>query len=170
MTTSTARELFRQAVAEIAAKATAKLPESAGRITSAVKLVLLDEVTLMPDGTALVGSCSDPTRTYTVNGRCDCKDFERAPGQLCKHRLAYGIARRAAELVPQSPAVETEPLPPAQPLGEAPCSVNVHVTISGRQVQVTLRGHDEHEVLARLEAVLERYPQPQAPAAMGCRT
>jgi hypothetical protein len=78
-------QLFREAVAAIAAKAHAKLPECTGRIDSAVKLVLLDEVMLHADGTATVGSCTDPARTYTVNGRCTCKDFERAPGQLCKH-------------------------------------------------------------------------------------
>ena len=50
------------------------------------------------------------------------------------------------------------------PLPEAPCSVNCHVTIAGRQVQVTLRGTSEDEVLTRLERVLTRYPLPQAPA------
>src|SRR4030095_15132275 len=84
-TLSPDRAAWREAVAAIAEKAKAKLPECAGRIDSAVKLVLLGEVTLLPDGTATVGSCTDPTRTYTVNGRCECKDFAHAPGQLCKH-------------------------------------------------------------------------------------
>jgi hypothetical protein len=97
------RTAYRAAIAQIAAKAHAKLPECHGRIDSAVKLVLLGEVTLHADGTATVGSCTDPTKTYTVNGLCTCKDFERAPGQLCKHRLAYGIARRAQELLPPAP-------------------------------------------------------------------
>jgi len=79
------RTAYRAAIAQIAAKAHAKLPECRGRIDSAVKLVLLDEVTLHTDGTATVGSCTDPTKTYTVNGQCTCKDFERAPGNLCKH-------------------------------------------------------------------------------------
>lgn len=41
MTTSTLspREAFRQAVAQVATKATEKLPECAGRVESAVKLV-----------------------------------------------------------------------------------------------------------------------------------
>jgi len=51
---------------------------------------------------------------------------------------------------------------PPVPLGEAPCSVNCHVTIAGRQVQLTLRGTDEGDVLARLETLLARYPVPQA--------
>jgi hypothetical protein len=87
MTTSTLtpRQTFRETVALVAARAHEKLPECAGRIDSAVKLVLLGEVTLLPDGTATVGSCTDPTKTYTVNGSCDCKDYEHAPANLCKH-------------------------------------------------------------------------------------
>jgi hypothetical protein len=50
------------------------------------------------------------------------------------------------------------------PLGEAPVSMNVHVPIQGRDVLITLRGTDEGEVLARLEALLARYPVAQAPA------
>jgi hypothetical protein len=174
------RAAWRLAVAEVAAKAHEKLPACNGRIDSAVKIVLAGDVELLPAGGARVASRSDASVHYhTVNGHCDCKDYPRAPEGLCSHRLAYGIARRAAELVPQSTPVETEELvrdtaqpvcysgaPGAHtpPLGEAPCSVNVHVSIGGRQVQVTLRGHDELEVLTRLEAVLARYPQPQPPA------
>jgi len=54
--------------------------------------------------------------------------------------------------------------PTPAPLPEAPASVNVRLTIGGREVQLTLRGTDEAEVLTRLEAVLARYPQPQPPA------
>jgi hypothetical protein len=53
--------------------------------------------------------------------------------------------------------------PPA-PLPEAPASVNVHITIAGRQVQLTLRDTDEVRLLARLEEVLQRFPLPQPPA------
>jgi hypothetical protein len=42
--------------------------------------------------------------------------------------------------------------------------VNVHLTIAGRQVQLTLRDSDEWRLLQRLEEVLQRFPQPQAPA------
>jgi len=35
------------------------------------------------------------------------------------------------------------------------------------RVQLTLRDHDEVRLLARLEAVLQRYPQPQPPASQG---
>jgi hypothetical protein len=88
------------AVAEIAAKAREKLPESRSRIDKAVALVLAGDVTLMPDGTGKIASQSNGNTIYHIaNGHCNCRDFERAPGQLCKHRLAFGLARRAQELV-----------------------------------------------------------------------
>jgi hypothetical protein len=149
-TTLTPRQTFRETVALVAAKAHAKLPACRSRIDAAVRLVLLGEVTLLPDGTATVGSCTDPTKTYTVNGTCPCQDYERAPGQLCKHRLAYGIARRAAEMLPQAPPVEPEPvLLPAAPMAlpEAPASANCHIILEGRQVQITLRDTDEGRLL-----------------------
>jgi hypothetical protein len=40
----------------------------------------------------------------------------------------------------------------------------VYVEISGRKVQVTLRDTDETRVLARLEAVLQRFPAEEATA------
>src|SRR5215813_10690377 len=87
-----ARQAWREAVAEIAAKAYEKLPECRSRIDKAVALVLAGDVTLRPDGTATVASQSNSTTTYHLaNGHCDCRDFERAPGQLCKHRLACGL-------------------------------------------------------------------------------
>ena len=164
-TLSPDRTAWRQAVAAIAAKAYEKLPACNGRIDSAVKLVLAGDVELLPDGTALVASRSDASRRYTVNGSCTCQDYSRAPGHLCAHRLAYGIARRATELVPALPA----PTPPApavspEPLYEAPVSVNVPLEVCGRLVQLTIRGRQEWDVLARLEEVLQRYPQSHPPA------
>jgi hypothetical protein len=52
----------------------------------------------------------------------------------------------------------------SEPLYEAPASVNVRLTIGGREVQLTLRDHDEARLLVWLEEVLQRYPQPQPPA------
>jgi len=53
---------------------------------------------------------------------------------------------------------------PTAPLPEAPASVNVHLTVSGRQVQLTLRDSDEGRLLARLDAVLQRFPVDATPA------
>ena len=53
--------------------------------------------------------------------------------------------------------------PAPVPLPEAPASVNVRVQIGGREVQWTLRDTDEARLAVRLEALLARYPVPQAP-------
>ena len=42
--------------------------------------------------------------------------------------------------------------------------MNVRLTIAGREVQLTLRGVAEDEVLMRLERVLARYPAATPPA------
>ena len=80
------RAAWREAVAEIADKAKAKLPECNGRVDSAVKIVLAGDVELLPDGTAKVASQSNGTTAYhIVNGHCDCKDFAKAPHGFYKH-------------------------------------------------------------------------------------
>jgi len=173
MTLTANRQLFREAVAVVAEKARAILPASVnGRIESAVKQVLWQDVEPQADGSILVGSASDPGKTYRLVGTtCECQDFTRgqAPEGWCQHRIAAGIHKRVQELLPVAPvAPEPEAVPaPAQgpqPLPEAPASANVRVTIAGREVQVTLRDHDEARLLVRLEEVLQRYPAPQPPA------
>jgi hypothetical protein len=107
----------------------------------------------------------------------------------CQHRIAANLQRsvervlaRRQEPEPPVPGVpdlepwpdndpegepdhedwkKSTPIVPAPALPEAPVSCNVHVTIAGRQVQVTLRGVDEVEVLQRLERLLAQYPVPQ---------
>jgi hypothetical protein len=160
---TTTRQTWREAVAEIAEKAKTKLPECAGRVDSAVKIVLAGDVELQADGTAKVASQSNGTTAYhIVNGTCDCKDFPKAPHQFCKHRLSAAIARRAQELTKAKVAdTQGQPAQPETlraPLPEAPASVNCHITIEGRQVQVTLRDTDETRLLGRLAALLRQYP------------
>ena len=67
----------------------------------------------------------------------------------------------AVEPVPAQPPGHgaQEPVQPSLP--EAPASVNCHITIAGRQVQLTLRDTDEARLLQRLAAVLAQYPTPQ---------
>jgi hypothetical protein len=175
-----ARLAFRSAVAEVAIKAKATLPECNGRVDSAVKIVLNGDVELLADGKAKVASQSNGTTQYfVVNGTCECRDFPKAPSGWCKHRIAAGLHKRAVALAhtpldadptaaeaahaahPLLPAPAPAPDVPAA-LPEAPASVNCYVTLGGRQVQVTLRGTDELAVLARLEVVLARYPVAQA--------
>ena len=97
-----ARTAWREAVAAIAEKAKTKLPECSGRVESAVKIVLNGDVELQADGTAKVASQSNGSTAYhVVNGHCDCKDFAKAPHNLCKHRLSAAIVWRAHELAKQ---------------------------------------------------------------------
>jgi hypothetical protein len=114
------RAAWLDAVAAIADKAKPKLPECHGRVDKAVALVLNGDVELLPDGTAKVASQSTGSTAYhVVNGHCDCRDYEKAPGQLCKHRLSAAIARRAQELTKATLAdtncQATVPSQPAQP-------------------------------------------------------
>src|SRR5438132_3116944 len=129
---TTTRQAWRQAVAEIATKAQEKLPECAGRVESAVKIVLAGDVALLEGGTARVASQSNGSTAYhVVNGHCDCKDFAKAPHGFCKHRLSAAIARRAQELVKakltgMSGKAEAPSQPaPTVPLPEAPVSITL---------------------------------------------
>src|SRR6266849_8673373 len=95
-----ARVAWREAVAEIAAKAKAALPETVnGRVEKAVQMVLNGDVELLPDGKAKVASQSNGTTQYVVcNGTCECRDFAKAEGGWCKHRAAAAIHKRAMAL------------------------------------------------------------------------
>src|SRR5262245_9934421 len=172
-----ARAAWREAVAEIADKAKAKLPECNGRVDKAVALVLNGDVELLPDGTAKVASQSNGTTTYhVVNGHCDCRDFEKAPHQFCKHRLSAAIARRAQELAkakldapaasladPPSQPPPAQPEAPTAPLPEAPVSITLKTTLHGHEVLVTLRGVDFASVKAQVEDA-SQWLSVQAPA------
>jgi hypothetical protein len=159
MATSTDRQMVRETLAGLAAKTQAKIPALNGRVEKACKLVLGDDVEVHADGTAVVHSLTDPTRAYKIaQGVCQCKDYAQAPEHLCCHRLAAGFARKVQELLPPAQS-ET----PAAPLPEAPASVNCHITIEGRQVQITLRDTDETRLLQRLRALLKQYPAPAQP-------
>jgi hypothetical protein len=176
------RTAWREAVAAIADKAHEKLPESRSRIEKAVGLVLAGDVMLMPDGTARVASQSSGSTTYHIaNGHCDCRDFERAPGQLCKHRLAFGLARQAQELTkakladtngqaePPSQPTPAQPSTPPAPLPEAPVSITLKATLHGHEVMVTLRGVDFASVKAQVEEASEwlRVQAPVQPPTKG---
>ena len=59
-----ARKAWREAVAEIAEKAKATLPECNGRVDKAVAIVLAGDVELLPEGKAKVASQSNGTTQY----------------------------------------------------------------------------------------------------------
>jgi hypothetical protein len=169
MTTATDRQQYRELVAQVAAKARAILPQAVnGRLEGAVKLVLAGDVEPLDDGSIQVGSCTDPTRYYRLEGQaCTCTDFVqgKAPEGWCRHRIAAGIDKRVRELLA---ATHTPTQTSAQPLPEAPASCNVSLSIGGHKVQVTLRDTDEQRMLERLQSLLDRYPTPpSAPSPQG---
>ena len=176
------RAAFRAAIAQVAATATGKLPASLGRITGAVQLALAGDVDLLPDGGAMVASRTKAgTEYFVVNGTCECPDYARAPGNLCAHRLAYGLMVRAQELlhtpavalaapVPVDPETVPEPFPdnddpepaPASPavapalpvpLPEAAFSLTLKGTLGGVEALLTARGQTAAEFTANLEAI-----------------
>ena len=109
-----ARTAFREAVATVAENARAALPESNGRVDKAVALVLAGDVTLHADGSATVGSQTS-TKTYTVtHGACDCTDYAKSPQQQCKHRISYGIHKRATALAKAQVEALDQPTWPEQ--------------------------------------------------------
>ena len=158
---TTTRQAWRAAVAEIAVRAKATMPECNGRVDKAVAIVLNGDVELLADGHAKVASQSNGTTVYhIVNGECTCKDFPKSPSGWCKHRIAAGLQKRATAKLAKATAASqaAEPVQARAPLPEAPASVNVHLTVSDRQVQLTLRDSDEGRLLARRDAVLQRFP------------
>lgn len=160
------RTCFRQAVAEVAARAKATLPQAAGgRIEKAVAIVLAGDVELMADGRAVVGSQSDATLHYVVGGECECPDSDRAELRgWCKHRIAVALQKRAVPLARHKLDTHFDTQQAVQPsLPEAPASANCYVTLAGRQVQLTLRDQDEGHLLQRLEALLMRFPAEVKP-------
>jgi hypothetical protein len=78
------------------------------------------------------------------------------------HDNGYAADERIDDLYSFWPG--TTPAP--QPLPEARASCNVRLVVDGREVQWTLRDHDEGRLAARLERLLAQYPAPQpAPQA-----
>jgi len=176
---SPARTAFREAVEAVADRARAKLPQLNTRVDKAVLLVLNGDVSINAIGEGTVASQSCGHGVYAVGKGefCSCKDHPKVVKGLCKHILSYHIFTRARALAREklaaldAEASKTEPLSPVPPApavspgthSEAPVSLNCHLMLEGRQVQVTLRGTDESVVLHRLITLLQQYPVAQPP-------
>ena len=142
-----------------------------GVLDKAYTLLMNGHVFMLEDGvSAHVQSESQADVSYLTNGSCDCAStqYRTAP---CKHRYALRLYQRACARLLEDETERWEPVPgdltatDTAPLPEAPASVNVRVHIAGREVQWTLRDHDEARLATRLEALLARYPLPEAPQA-----
>jgi hypothetical protein len=74
------------------------------------------------------------------------------------------------QVQPQNEPVEaptqSEPIAVPVPLPEAKASANVYVTIAGRKVQLTLRDHEEDNLLNRVERLLSRFPSEEEPESV----
>ena len=161
-----AQQAWRDAVAMVTLRAKDHYgTELHSRLDKAQVLVLGAHVTL-DDGIATVTSETDSAVRYTVNGTCDCPDAQRNTQKgMCKHRLALMIYKRAVQeatalLELRSAASFPPDIPTVLP--ESPVSMNTHITIDGRQVQVTVRTgatpDDCHRVMVVMQEVLAEHP------------
>jgi len=185
------RTRFRQALGVVSAEARHKLPGSESRISKATAILLAGDciasepVRNTEGGVTCrftVGSSQDVTSHMVSHDDeqgwcCSCADAEhRAPAGLCKHVLASMLWIKTHALLQENPGHSEahEPGNGAVPpdiervnhkihLPESPASVNCHIELAGRRVQVTLRGVDENEVLDRLALLLDRFPPLQPP-------
>jgi hypothetical protein len=104
-------------------RARTAMPTHEARITRAHALVLDGMVTPQPDGTFQVRSQNQrSTKTYTVNGRCECPDSSKVSDNLCKHLLATLIWRRAKSLM-------KEPAETSTPAAQEPTAVEEKLTL-----------------------------------------
>ena len=145
---------YREAVLQLADRARQALPTSGSRIDKAVMLCLHGHVEVVEGQYRVHAQCNGTTVYHLVNNICPCGDFTsgRAPQGLCKHRLCANIHRKALDMIK-----EQEPASPPSH-SEAPCSVNVRLPLSGREIQLTLRDTSESRLLARLADVLAQFP------------
>jgi hypothetical protein len=144
-------------------------PEREGDLAKASALILQGMVTPTEDPATAHVLSSDGAAHYTVNGSCSCQAGQH--GKACKHMHAWRLYRHVVRKVEEQAQPVQDDLGNVEtpPLGEAPASVNVRVQIAGREVQITLRGVSEDDVLTRLERVLARYPAAPATQPPGAR-
>ncbi len=116
---STTDERWQDAVTQVGEQLRAQLRVEAlpERLHKALALVLAHAVTLHPDGTASVQSGK---QTYRLTPECPCADATHR-AELCKHRLAVELHRRALALLDSTaPANSTTSSAGAVPAGAVP--------------------------------------------------
>jgi len=100
-----------------------------------------------------------------AQGQCSCQDHKRYPQSRCKHMIAVLIHQEACRLLEAEdapPMVDVGPPRPDTPPStealatscpEALFSLNVKVTLHGRDGQLTVRGQSIEEFVRNLQAV-----------------
>jgi hypothetical protein len=161
------RQLWRTAVATVAASAKRALPDAYHRIDQAVKLALADYVEILSNGTAKVTSGNDPKAIYEVKGTgCTCPNaLYRAKDRWCQHIFAALIVKRATTLVKQRLGDQENRVFPAQGDVSEPAtavarsenasaSCTLTFTSSTVDVMLTLHGSSEQALFPRIRHAL----------------
>jgi hypothetical protein len=147
----------------------ARLPhELHGHLERAHALVLHKHVFPTDDGKHAQVLSSDGERWYPVNGHCTCMDATKAPQGLCKHRLAFGLYRRASEILTSS-AARPQPAAADKTCPEALFSACLKGTVRGIDTQLTARGQTLEEFQRNFDAVHALFDMP-APRQAGTPT
>jgi len=84
-------------------------------------------------------------------------------GHIGEHSASFSTPFQWGLVLSVELPTQSEPVVSSVALPEAPASVNCHIMLEGRQVQVTLRDTDETRLLARLATLLQQYPIAQPP-------
>ena len=95
---------FLSVVQAVANQCTQTYPLASARIAKAVGIIATGGVHMRPDRSADVQSEAEVSKTYHVNGGCECPDYIHggAPQDIngkpmCKHRLARALFVRALQ-------------------------------------------------------------------------
>jgi hypothetical protein len=137
---TTDRQTWRALIQALADEAKTRTPDAASRIDKAVVLALMNDVEMLDDGNALVGSQARGDRVYTVYGgrRCECPDGFRS--SRCKHVLAVALMQQALAQMP----------------APTPLSLSFTVLVDNVELDLTLRGTNAEDILDQLQRLLQR--------------
>jgi hypothetical protein len=127
-------------------------PAKEGELARAQALITLGMVQPTDDPAVGEVRSSDLSKTYTVNGACDCQAGTH--GKPCKHLHAWRLYQYVERKMQGQAPVAAPVAEPAAALPEAAASVNLRAMVHGFEVQITLRSHDEATLLTRLQALV----------------
>ena len=129
------------------------------RMAKAEAIVLAGLISIVDDKVTYVHSQRDIATGYTVNGNCECQDYQqdRAPLGLCKHRIAARLYRRALQA---AAPVEPAPAPVKTTEHVAPfveVAADVYVKIGGHKVKFVVKAASAEACSQEVERLLSAY-------------